>query len=276
MTTFFEATHSKQVEDGTRFAFGENWQAFLTVLDEERIQAAESALCDMLKVTHLRGLRFLDVGSGSGLSSLAARRLGATVHSFDFDPASVACTKELKRRYYPNDATWLIQEGSALDEQYLKSLGTFDVVYYWGVLHHTGAMWTALANVIPLVNPNGRLFVALYNDQGWRSKLWHGVKQLYCSGPLSKALMMSWFWPCMGLHTMLLCLKRRENVFATYHRKRGMSVTHDWHDWLGGFPFEVASVKAVEAFYEPHGLTLMNLKTTTRLGNNQFVFRKER
>jgi len=90
--------------ESLRFAFGDNWANFLTVLDDNRIQEAERSLCEMLESDRLDGKRFLDIGSGSGLFSLAARRLGATVHSFDYDPQSVACTEELRRRYFPEDS----------------------------------------------------------------------------------------------------------------------------------------------------------------------------
>ena len=94
------------------FGFGKNWQAFLAVLDDERIQMAEQSLRDALECQDLEGKTFLDMGSGSGLFSLAARRLGATVRSADVDPDSVACTAELKRRYFPDDPTWIVEHGS--------------------------------------------------------------------------------------------------------------------------------------------------------------------
>lgn len=91
---------STEIAKGQRFKFGANWKGFLAVLNEERIVLAEQSLRNMLDMD-LKGTRFLDVGSGSGLFSLAARRLGATVHSFDYDPQSVACTEELRHRYLP-------------------------------------------------------------------------------------------------------------------------------------------------------------------------------
>src|SRR5437763_14715558 len=124
--------HSNEVAAGQRFEFGKNWAAFLSVLDEERIAKAEESLKEMLEVETLEGKTFLDIGSGSGLFSLAARRLGARVHSFDYDSSSFACTQELRNRYFPGDPNWRVEQGSALDAEYLRSLGSFDIVYSWG------------------------------------------------------------------------------------------------------------------------------------------------
>src|SRR5437868_5120896 len=139
-------THTTQVARGERFEFGENWRRFLEQLTAERIADAEQSLRNVLELPDLEGRTFLDIGSGSGLFSLAARRLGARVFSFDYDPQSVACSLELRRRYFDGDPDWRIEEGSALDRDYIASLGQFDIVYSWGVLHHTGAMWNALGN----------------------------------------------------------------------------------------------------------------------------------
>ena len=176
-------SHAREVKEGNRFEFGKNWSLFLSGIDEDRIRVAVESLQQYLGVNDLRGKTFLDVGCGSGLFSLAARRLGARVHSFDYDPESVACGLELRRRFDNDSPDWTVEEGSALDPEYLKSLGAFDVVYSWGVLHHTGAMWQALENVISLVAPGGKLFIAIYNDQGTISRRWTAVKKVYNRTP---------------------------------------------------------------------------------------------
>lgn len=270
-------THSDEIAQGERFAFGANWKAFLKTINVERRLEAELSLKEMLAVEHLRGKRFLDIGSGSGLFSLAARRLGAQVHSFDYDPQAVECTKELKKRYCKNDPAWVIEEGSALDRQYLISLGKFDIVYSWGVLHHTGNLKQALENVMISVADNGFLFISIYNDLGTASKIWRKYKKMYCANLFSKGLIRSIFIPVFFFRSVLSGLIKYNNPagkFIHYKKSRGMSIYHNWIDWLGGYPFEVAKPEEVFNFYKKHHYVLENLCTSNGHGCNQFVFKK--
>lgn len=174
---------AQEISAGQRFAFGSNWNDFSKKIDDARIEAAILGIQRLLAGQDLQGKSFLDVGSGSGLMSLAARNLGMKVTSFDYDPLSVACTEQLKAHYCPADTAWSVHQGSVLDSDFLHQFGRFDVVYSWGVLHHTGRMWEALSNTIQLVGPGGSLIVALYNDQGVQSKIWKKIKAAYNKVP---------------------------------------------------------------------------------------------
>lgn len=269
--------HAREVVSGERFEFGKNWRRFLGSLTEERIGEAQNSLVDSLGWSSLQGKRFLDIGSGSGLFSLAARRLGAQVRSFDYDPESVACTRELRRRYFPDGKDWIVEAGSVLDEQYLSTLGQFDVVYSWGVLHHTGQMWQALANVVPLVSEGGRLLISIYNDQGAVSRRWGWVKRTYnrlprlCRFPVLCAFFLGLYWRPLLKDVLLL---RPFRFIRSYGKTRGMTIWRDLADWIGGYPFEVAKPEQIFDFYRERGFTLTRLRTCNDLGCNEFVFER--
>lgn len=266
------STFKQEVIQGQRFQFGDNWKHFLSVLNDERIAAAENSLQQMLEVDNLQGKTFLDIGSGSGLFSLAARRLGAKVHSFDYDSDSVACTQEIRSRYFSEDADWIVEEGSVLDIDYIKSLGQFDIVYSWGVLHHTGAMWQALENANLPVAERGNLFISIYNDQGVISDYWKKLKQFYNQSPKPIQLLLIFVGGlyCQSCFALLQLLKYRQTK-----KHRGMSGYHDIVDWIGGYPFEVAKPEEIFNFYRDRGYILKKLKTCGgRHGCNEFVFVK--
>jgi len=273
--------HTQEVARGERFTFGDNWNRFLRLLNDDRLSAAQESLKQSLGVERLNGKRFLDAGSGSGLFSMAARQLGAEVYSFDYDPQSVACTAELRERYFSHDPQWTVAEGSVLDTAYLSSLGHFDIVYSWGVLHHTGAMWEALANVAPLVAPGGKMFIAIYNNQGGPSYRWTQIKRLYNRSPryLGTALVLA-IGAYQEIRAALGRVVRLQTplpfkAWAEAKKTRGMSVWHDLVDWVGGYPFEVAKPEEIFDFYRAKGFNLIKLKTNAGgLGCNEFVFEK--
>jgi 2-polyprenyl-6-hydroxyphenyl methylase/3-demethylubiquinone-9 3-methyltransferase len=264
----------------SRFAFGENWSRFLSQITPARIRRAEESLWEFVGPVKLRGGTFLDVGSGSGLFSLAARNLEATsVYSFDYDSKSVECTNALREKFFPGDKGWRVEQGSAVDSEYMGQIGQFDIVYSWGVLHHTGNMWRAIELTAECVKPGGLLFLAIYNDQGGSSRRWRMVKRIYNRLPrLLRPVLVGAVATIFETYYAAVALTQLANPFRRFTRKdeRGMAIWRDWVDWVGGYPFEVAKPEQVFEFCHSRGFTLEKLKTCAGgLGCNEYLFRRD-
>ena len=264
-----------------RFAFGKNWQSFLAELDEDRIAQAVRSLQQLLGLQTLDGKRFMDLGCGSGLFSLAAQRLGAEVISIDYDKFSVACSEEVRDRFGSKSGKWDIHEGSVLDPVLMQSLGYADIVYSWGVLHHTGAMNEAISMAAERIGPNGVFCLAIYNDQGGASRRWLRIKRIYNAIP--SWLRFFWVLAVAAVYECKFALARLAKFrnplpFRDWQAKRkdrGMSAWHDWVDWVGGLPFEVAKPEQIVDLLRQRGWVLENMKTVGNgWGCNEYVFSK--
>ncbi len=259
-----------------RFKFGKNWKQYIKTINESKIEAAFISLSKSIGLTDLTNKSFIDIGCGSGLMSLVAQKMGASVFSFDYDKDSVEASKFIRDKF-ASSSNWQIERGSVLDCDYLNSLGKYDIVYSWGVLHHTGNMWQAFKNILSLTKQNGIIFIAIYNDQGFTSKFWKGVKYIYNSNVFGKLLVSAIFIPyfyLVGSIMRLIKYTNQSSEIKGYKKNRGMNIYHDIIDWIGGYPFEVAKPDEIFNFFSNKGYSLKYLKTTTSVGCNEYVFVK--
>lgn len=263
-----------------RFGFGENWLEFEGGgVKEKEIVLAKKSLQDWLGLDDLQGKTFLDIGSGSGLFSLAAREMGAEkVYSMDYDEQSVECTKRIRmRETMPHSGTWTIERGNVLDRAYMKNFyNSYDIVYSWGVLHHTGNMMLALEQAGKCVKENGILFISIYNDQGIESKIWKKVKKVYnqVSERKKRILLVFSSLYLYGYKRTGMILKSSES--KNLKTERGMNEYTDLIDWVGGYPFEYAAPEKIITFYLNRGFELKKLMAPGRKygGCNQYLFVK--
>jgi len=259
-------------EPTVAFSFGENWQKYLDAMPAGAIRAMTNYFDDWLPAD-IAGQRFVDIGSGSGLMSLVAHERGARVTSFDVDPRAVAATTRLWDRAGSPD-NWRVLSGSATDRGFLRSLGNFDIVCAWGVLHHSGHLWDALANAADLVAPNGLLWIALYTKTA-HSRRSLRTKRLYNRTPKSIKPLFRGAYATAKVAKHLI-LYRSLDRLSRYHEERGMDWRRDVEDWLGGLPYEVSSPGEVHGFLRPRGFVLERLLSAiAESGNNVYLFCRE-
>lgn len=265
-------------EETLRFDFGRNWAAYVArALDPAREEAARQSVARLIGADDLRGRTFLDLGSGSGVFSLAAFRMGATVTSLDLDPMSVACCRKLHEAA-GGSPRWTVLQGSILDDSEIARLPLADIVYSWGVLHHTGEMWRAITLAASRVSPGGLFCIAIYNRVESRvtgSETWRRIKRTYVSQPRAIRKLMEWSYGAYKTTALIVTLRNPFAVAKAYRHERGMSLWHDWVDWLGGYPYEFASPAEIFDFVRATlGFELIRMTTTSSLGCNEFVFRR--
>ena len=222
---------------------------------------------------------FLDIGCGSGLFSLAAWRLGAAkITSIDVDRDSVECCRQLASQVDKKDTReWNIVQGSILDQALISGLAKCDVVYSWGVLHHTGNMWKAIENAGTLVSPGGMFMIGIYNWQGGRrgTAAWQKLKKWYCTAPRWQSRLWEWSYISWKLLYMVLVLRNPITHIRDYQKNnRGMSWFRDVSDWLGGYPYEAATPEEILDFGRNRlGFELIKQKINCGLGISEFLFK---
>lgn len=227
------------LHQASHFKFGENWINYAESIDEARIVQAIVDLQRLSGRPRLDGVSFLDIGCGSGLHALAAARLGATrIVGIDLDPDSITASRHTLERFAPS-APVVFETRSVFDLSAVY-FGTFDVVYSWGVLHHTGDMDRAIACAAELVSTNGVFLFALYKRTLF-CPIWRYFKHWYSNMPAEsqdaarrRYIALKRFWS--ELHG-----RDFDKYIKQYSKARGMDFYSDVHDWLGGYPYQSIS-----------------------------------
>jgi SAM-dependent methyltransferase len=258
-----------------RFEFGENWRDYARLVDQSGVDQSIEGLRKLFP-SGLSGKTFLDLGCGSGLHAAAALLLGArSVTAIDIDENSVDTTRRLLEKLVPGKA-WKAEVRSVFDLASSDML--FDVVYSWGVLHHTGNMWRAIEIASRLVAPGGSLAIAIYakTRMDW---FWKIEKRIYCRSPSPFRWIVRQAY--VGAYLVNELVRKKKGplmILRGEHKSRGMDFLHDIHDWLGGYPYETADATEIReklaslGFSESHSFVVPPSFGLFGAGNSEFVF----
>jgi len=250
--------------DSVRFQFGENWASYSQLIDDTRIEQARQGLLAFFKPEDLKGVSFLDIGCGSGLHSLSALMLGVgRLVAFDYDTNSVSTTQALLQARQPG-GSWQVSQGDVL-KLTPEALGQFDVVYSWGVLHHTGHMVEAIQNAARFVKPGGKFMIAIYGKTPFCG-FWKIEKRWYSKrGPLARKVAHFVYKLVLGMRLAL-----RGQTLGAYRKwyfvQRGMELEHDIADWMGGYPYESATPKTITDLVEDLGFKTLKVQAVKSIG----------
>jgi SAM-dependent methyltransferase len=243
--------HVAIMQSDRRFAFGENWKSFASGVSDESLSQAQRGLLRLFPNGEIADARMLDVGCGAGLSMVAALQLGAGhVDGIDVDPDSTAATRRLLTQFWSGE-NWSVETRNLFD----LPVKPYDIVYTWGVLHHTGAMWRALDRVMMFVRPSGLLAFSLYR-RSRACRFWQSEKRFYSAAPSSVRLVIRMAYKAAYLSAIAASGRSPVGYVSSYNRSRGMSFHHDVHDWLGGYPYESAAPDEIARFLAERGFSI--------------------
>lgn len=190
--------------------------AWFNELARKRYEVYYTYLPEVAEFTHHRGERVLEIGVGVGTDLVQFAKNGARVSGIDLTPNAVATTGQ-HLAAYGLEADYLDTgdaENLPFDDE------TFDVVYSFGVLHHTPDTAKAIREVHRVLKPEGRAIIMLYS-RGFK----HYFKRVLINGVLRGELLRYGYDETVNRntevhggcpHTKVMTKREVEDCFAPF------------------------------------------------------------
>jgi len=269
------------LKDKKHFAFGKNWDLYSRQINSSHIESSKKDLISLIQLESLEGMRVLDIGSGSGVHSLSLMLLGCKdLIALDYDANYVSTTnrvlsgKSFKGNFQVMQAD-ILKHIPGIDGH------TFDLVYSWGVLHHTGDMMKGIDRSISYVKPGGLIALALYRKTPFCT-FWRIEKFIYSKSPeIFQVISQKVYEFFFGLGIKIKTGQTLRDYRLSYFQKRGMDFSRDVHDWLGGYPYESIDPDVLIQYMEQRGFTVLNSNISKKQsgilgsGCDEFLFKNK-
>ncbi len=149
--------------DSEGIAFPEGSLEFFEKMEEERYRG-QAFIHAFAQFTRWRGKKVLEVGCGCGIDLIQFARAGAEIYGIDLSHYSVELTRKCLELY------GLQAEVKQGDGRHLPfSSDYFDLVYSWGMLHHSPQPSKAVEEIYRVLKPGGYIKAMVYyhNSPAW-------------------------------------------------------------------------------------------------------------
>lgn len=148
----------------TRYADQSDRLRFFKELEHARYQY-EPNILELAQFDQAKGLQVLEIGVGAGIDFCNWVRNGAIATGIDLTEHGLQLTKEHLDLEGFSPSTYKLMTADAENLPFAE--GSFDVVYSYGVLHHSPDTATAFKNAFRVLKPGGKFKAMIYHSPSW-------------------------------------------------------------------------------------------------------------
>jgi len=163
---------------GTEYAIGKKYsREYFDSMEKHRYEV-EPEILSFAEFGKYKGKKILEVGVGAGTDFLQWVRLGAKAYGIDLTEEGIENVKK-RLKIYKLKAKEL-KKADCENIPYKDN--SFDLVYSWGVIHHTPDTEKALSEIIRVCKKGGECKIMVYHRRSlvalwqWLKRPWKGIK----------------------------------------------------------------------------------------------------